>query len=117
MSSNLVGTLVTINNFLHDLAAAFLFSSMLMAWMLGRHKGLSPSIVSELKRWMWGGLAWVVIGGVIRIMTYRQYYEWVAGGGERQIALLIVKHILIVFLTAGGLYFMYRLNKEGKKTS
>ncbi len=117
MSSNVIGTLVTINNFAHDLAAAFLFTSMLLAWLLYRHGELSPAVIRSLNKWTWGSLAWVIVGGVIRTLTYKQYYEWVAGGGERQIALLIVKHMLILILVAGGLYFMFRLNREGKKNS
>ncbi len=117
MSSDVVGILVTINNFTHDLAAAFLFASMLIAWLLVRHGEISAPVLKILKRWTWASLAWVVIGVIIRTLTYKNYYDWVAGGGERQIPFLIVKHVLILMLVGGGLYFMVRLNREGKKNS
>ena len=117
MSSNTIGVLVTINNFTHDLAAAFLFTSMLLTWLLNRQGELSPGLVRSVRRWANASLVWVIIGGVIRTLTYTQYYEWVAEGGVRQIPLLIVKHVLIAALVAGGLYFQFRLNRQGKKGS
>ena len=117
MSSDVVGVLVTINNFTHDLAAGFLFTSMLLTWLLARSGELSPALVRSMRLWANWSLVWVIIGGVIRTLTYTQYYNWVAEGGTRQIPLLIVKHVLIAGLVAGGIYFQVRLNRQLKKRS
>lgn len=108
-SAELVGILVMLNIYFHDLAVAFLFASMLLAWLLTRRGELSPALGRSLRRWSAGSLAWVLLGGGIRELTYRQY-EWLEAVGRGQVPALILKHILLMGLVAAGLYFQFRLS-------
>jgi hypothetical protein len=110
-SSELLGILVMLNNYFHDLAVAFLFASMLLGWLLDRRGELSPALLWSLRRWSRASLAWILIGGVIRALNYRQY-EWLEAAGRGQVPALILKHFLLVGLVAVGLYFQFRLSRR-----
>ncbi len=109
--SELLGILVMLNNYFHDLAVAFLFASMLLGWLLDRRGELSPALLKNLNRWSRASLAWVLIGGVIRAVNYRQY-EWLEAAGRAQVPALVIKHFLLVGLVVVGLYFHFCLRRR-----
>jgi hypothetical protein len=104
--------LVMMNNYFHDLAVAFLFASSVMAWVVIRHWPGRPSeeVVRLLRRVAWGSLAWVLLGGVVRVWFYREY-EWLPKAGTAQVPALMVKHVLLVALTIWGLVGVVRLGR------
>jgi hypothetical protein len=110
-SGELVGILVMLNNYFHDLAVAFLFASMLLGWLLSRRGVLSPAVWRGLNRWSRASLAWVLIGGVIRAVNYRQY-EWLEAVGRAQVPALVLKHFLLAGLVAVGLYLQLRIGRR-----
>jgi len=105
--------LVMLNNYFHDLAVAFLFASTLMAHLVLRYWPGRPSeeLARILTRVAWGSLAWVLLGGVVRVIFYREY-EWLTRAGTAQIPALMVKHVLLVVLTVWGLIGVIRLNRR-----
>ena len=103
---------VMLNNYFHDLAVAFLFASSLMAHLVVREwpGKPTPRLVRVLSRVAWVSLAWVLLGGVVRVIFYKEY-EWLPKAGTAQVPALMVKHIVLVGLTVWGLIGVVRLNK------
>ena len=104
--------LVMMNNYFHDLAVAFFFASSLMAHLVVRHWPGRPSsrLGLLLERVAWGSLAWVLLGGVVRVIFYKEY-EWLPKAGTAQVPALMVKHVVMVGLTAWGVVGMVRLKR------
>ena len=102
--------LVMMNNYFHDLAVAFLFASSILAHVVLRYWPGKPSaaVYRVLGRIAWGSLAWVLLGGVVRVWFYREY-EWSPRAGTAQIPALALKHVLLFALTAWGLVGVVRL--------
>jgi hypothetical protein len=55
-------------------------------------------------------LAWTLLFGSIRGITYREY-EWVEAVGRNQVPALVVKHVFLVALVITGIVFLYRLRR------
>ena len=104
--------LVMMNNYFHDLAVAFLFASCLLSHVVvGHWPGKIPERVSTLLlRTAWGSLAWVLLGGVVRVWFYEEY-EWSPRAGTAQIPALGVKHMVLFALTVWGLYGVAKLRR------
>ncbi len=104
---------VMMNNYFHDLAVAFLFASCVMARLALHHwpGPPSPRGVEILRKVAWGSLAWVLLGGVVRVYFYQEY-EWLPKAGTAQIPALAMKHVALVALTVWGLIGVVRLNKR-----
>lgn len=104
--------LVTLNNYFHDLAVAFLWASSLMAHLVVRHWPGTPSrrLARTLMGVAWGSLAWVLVGGAVRAWYFREY-EWVPRAGAAQIPVLAVKHVLLFALTVWGLAGVLQLRR------
>lgn len=104
--------LVMMNNYFHDLAVAFLFAASLLSWVVLRHWPGTPSrrVARLLSRIAWGALAWVLLGGVVRVIFYQEY-EWLPRAGTAQIPALAVKHVVLVTLTVWGLVGVVRLQR------
>lgn len=104
---------VMMNNYFHDLAVAFLFASCVMARIALHHwpGPPSPRGVEILRRVAWGSLAWVLLGGVVRVYFYQEY-EWLPKAGTAQIPALAIKHVVLVALTVWGLIGVVRLDRR-----
>jgi hypothetical protein len=104
---------VMLNNYFHDLAVAFLFASTILAHVVLRYWPGHPSeeLARVLSRIAWGSLAWVLLGGVVRVIFYKEY-EWLPKAGTAQVPALMVKHVLLVGLTVWGLIGVLRLNRR-----
>ena len=105
--------LVMLNNYFHDLAVAFLFASTLLAHVVLRYWPGRPSqdVTRVLTRVAWGSLAWVLLGGVVRVIFYEEY-EWLPKAGTAQVPALMAKHVVLVVLTVWGLLGVVRLNRR-----
>lgn len=104
--------LVMLNNYFHDLAVAFLFASSLMAHLVVREwPGTPPPrLVRILRRVAWTSLLWVLLGGVIRVIFYKEY-EWLPKAGTAQIPALMLKHVVLITVTVWGLIGVVKLNR------
>ncbi|HLE80126.1 MAG TPA: hypothetical protein VJA25_02410 [Dehalococcoidia bacterium] len=115
MEQQLIGILVMLNNYFHDLAVALLFCSLLLAAFLSKEArgyGAMPQtfVAATLKRFALVtklSLVWVLVGGVIRTITYKDY-EWVAAAGNGQVVALALKHLILVSLVALSLWLLLR---------
>ena len=121
-----MATLVLLNNFLHDFSAAgWIFCSVLLFVMLrslpeGFHARKGDDLYlyivnsfNKIRLFMMLSLAGIVVFGIFRALAYKSY-EWNAASGDSQITLLIVKHILLSFVFAAGLYYYFRAGKMMK---
>lgn len=112
MDRELLGVLVMLNNYSHDLAVAVFFVSVLAGWWLWRGLGASARDVlgrlMALARWSFG---WILIAGVVRTITYYEY-EWMTAAGNSQVPALIAKHVVLVAVAAGGIYGYLRLRSK-----
>jgi peptidoglycan/LPS O-acetylase OafA/YrhL len=104
---------VMLNNYFHDLAVAFLFASTLMAHVVLRYWPGRPSqdVAQVLTRVAWGSLVWVLLGGIVRVIFYKEY-EWLPKAGTAQVPALMAKHVVLVVLTVWGLIGVVRLNRR-----
>lgn len=110
------GIAVMLNNYFHDLAVALLISNLALMWLLARelpqeNEGLqkiAARVFGKLSRITYAALAFVLLGGVVRTLTYREY-EWMAAAGRGQVLALILKHILLASCVVIGLSFQIAL--------
>ncbi len=115
--------LVMFSNYFHDLATAIFAVSAATAYLLQRSlamqtapatvqsvdRSLQP-VVRGIQRMGYYSLAWTLLFGSIRGITYREY-EWVEAAGRNQVPALVVKHVFLVALVITGIVFLYRLRR------
>ena len=110
--------LVMLNNYMHDLATAIFAVSAITAYLLRRSLALggAPEIVQPVVRGVVRvgivSLAWTLVFGFVRGLTYRRY-EWVEAAGRDQVPVLVVKHVILVSLVIVGCVVLYRLHRLG----
>jgi hypothetical protein len=110
--------LVMLNNYFHDLATAVFAVSAVTAYLLRRSLAMQAApgplrpVVAGLVRLGLFSLAWTLFFGIIRGLTYRQY-EWMEAAGRDQVAALVVKHVILVFLVVLGLMALRKVRRIG----
>lgn len=112
----LVGMLVMLNNFLHDLAVAMYFIAWMALVVIAREKESSP-LKTRLEKLFFKTGAWsfvfiLALGGV-RAATYAEY-EWYEMVRHGQVAALVVKHIAFVIIIVGGWVYLYKTKKKNQ---
>ena len=115
-----VGVLIMMNNYFHDVATALLFSSGIAMWVIYKKFGGSDSqevrdyflrlykSISLLVRF---SLAWIILGGIPRVIFYKEF-EWANAAGKGQVPALIVKHILFVIFISAGAYVWFKIKMK-----
>lgn len=110
---------IMLNNFFHDFAVALLFACLLVmtfVYKATRKDGISLNLdfANRLFRWLnkviFGAWVFIIVGGVIRTLSYEQY-EWMEAAGRGQVVALVTKHILLVSFVVGGTVLQLRLKK------
>ncbi len=108
--------LVMFSNYFHDLATAIFAVSAVTAYLLQRSLAMQTApaavqpVVRGIQRMGYYALAWTLLFGSIRGITYREY-EWVEAVGRNQLPALVVKHVFLVALVITGCVFLYRLRR------
>jgi hypothetical protein len=115
--------LVMFSNYFHDLATAIFAVSAVTAYLLQRSLAMQTApatvqsvdrslrpVVRGVQRMGYYSLAWTLLFGSIRGITYREY-EWVEAAGRDQVPALVVKHFFLVALVITGVVFLYRLRR------
>jgi hypothetical protein len=115
--------LVMFSNYFHDLATAIFAVSAVTAYLLQRTLATrtAPATAQSVDRSLWPvvrgvqrmgyySLAWTLVFGAIRGLTYREY-EWVEAVGRNQVPALLVKHVFLVALVITGVVFLYKLRR------
>ena len=108
--------LVMFSNYFHDLATAIFAVSAVIAYLLQRSLAMQTApasvqpVVRGVQRMGYYSLAWTLLFGAIRGITYREY-EWVEAAGRNQVPALVVKHVFLVALVITGVVFLYKLRQ------
>lgn len=104
----MIGILVMMNNYFHDLAAGIVFVCGVVMFVSAKKVeemrskevkefflGVYPTLVHIIG----GAIIFMLFAGVIRTFTYKDF-EWANAVGIGQVYAIIVKHIVL-----GGIFF------------
>lgn len=114
--------IIMMNNYFHDMATAFLAVSAITfiginKWIkqdgLEKNKKLLEKIFKFFSRIALFTIAWIVVGGVPRVIFFKRY-EWWDAASKGIISALIVKHVVMFVLVGGGIYLWLRIRKTIK---
>jgi hypothetical protein len=117
------GVVLMMNNYFHDVATALLMASGVALWFIVKRydNGASRETTEYFLRVYRGmtslakfSLYWILIGGVPRILFYREM-EWQTALDHAQIPALIVKHILAFTFVGMGVHLWLKFNKRVKE--
>ena len=120
-----LGIAIMMNNYLHDVATALLAASAFTLYVIYRVEGecqapgarefflKSYRRLVKLARF---SLAWIIVGGIPRTIFYTRF-EWANAAGKGQVPALIVKHILIAIMVAGGVWGWRKLKGKVEQCS
>lgn len=118
-----LGVVIMMNNYLHDVATALLLASSVAMWIMVRRLGSSaePAVVTYffdiyrgVTRLAKFSIAWILIGGIPRVLAYKEF-EWANAAGKGQIPALIIKHILFFIVVGTGAYFWMKIGRRIKE--
>jgi hypothetical protein len=118
--------LVIMNNYLHDLATAVFAVSAVAALLLRRSAALEAApralgpVVTGLYRVGLFALAWTLVAGMFRGLTYQRYEYWEAARYAQAdvpglVPALVLKHLVLVALVALGVVALVRLRRLGTR--
>ena len=112
-----VAVLVLLNNWMHDFSAAGWLVGSLLVWAIlrrsppeGEGREETVRILRMLLTVMRWSLAGIVLFGIGRVLAYREF-EWSEAAGGSQIAVLAVKHVLLLGVFAWGLLWFLRARR------
>lgn len=107
-----------ISNYFHDLAVAILAVSVLATYYIGRFLDdnpvrdlILPGLFNRLRLVTYAALAYILVGGAVRAYFFMDF-EWNPAVGRGQVAALVIKHIILVTLTAVGIIVHIRYQKK-----
>ncbi len=114
----MIEVLVIMNNYFHDVATAMLFSTGLL--MLVLYKSLRTDLTPgrmEFFRQIYAkytlvarlSLAWILAGGIPRLIYYKRI-EWTMALDNRIVPALIIKHIIMFTLVIAGAVLWRKLS-------
>jgi len=121
--SPLTGILLMMNNYFHDVATALLLASGVTMWIIVKRFGNNEDkavigyfldIYQGVTRLAKFALVWIFVGGIPRVIAYKEF-EWANAAGKSQIPALIIKHILFFAFVGTGAYFWMKISKRVKK--
>ena len=114
----MLGIIIMISNYFHDLAVAILAASVLATYYIGRflddgsfREKIIPRLFGHLKIVTYWALAYVLAGGAVRAFFFMDY-EWNPAVGKGQVAALIIKHVILVTLTIFGIIIHLRYQRK-----
>ncbi len=96
--------------------------SAITAYLLRRSLAMQEAptclepVVRGVVRTGYVALAWTLVFGFVRGLTYREY-EWAEAAGRDQVAALVVKHVILVALVLAGCAFLHRLHRLGRNAA
>lgn len=118
---------IVVNNFIHDFAAGLWLTSMILLTLFSNEaeKKLNNRDVVELfkiilKKFsfvIWASILGLIIGGIVRLLTYKYYSGYVPTVGDlgsKKIELLIFKHVILTGMVLFSLYYQIKLFKRWK---
>ena len=118
----MIGILVMLNNYFHDFATALLvvctYGMLLMVKYAERSWGhdsrqMILSLYPKMVHVTGGTLVFLLIAGIVRTFTYKEF-EWHDAIATGQVAALMVKHVILFLLFAYGIFLWVRVHKKVK---
>jgi hypothetical protein len=115
-----LGLAIMMNNYFHDVATALLLGSAVALWAMVKRfdPAGGPAVTRYLLRIhgaMTGlariALAWIVLGGVPRVIFFMDF-EWANAVGRLQVPALVLKHVLIFAAVGAGAALWLRLRRR-----
>jgi hypothetical protein len=118
----MVGILIVLNNYLHDVATATLLSSAVILYVLGHQakrggdgeRRAFARAYKTLTRFAWGALAWIVLGGIPRAIFFTKY-EFIPAQINGIVPDLIMKHVILVTMVVVGGIMWVRLGRFARE--
>ncbi len=113
---------ILVNNYFHDIATAmFLASGVAMRVLVKNAEGKKigkiigcfydlPGSVRRLGRF---SLYWILLGGIPRILAFRDF-ELKHAINKNQVPGLLIEHIIAFMFVIGGMYFWIKINSRTK---
>ena len=104
----MIGILVMMNNYFHDLAAGIVFVSGVTMYVMVKKaneigskeaKDIVLCVYPTLVHIIGGSIIFMLFAGVIRTFTYKEF-EWANAVGNSQVPAIMVKHVIL-----GGIFF------------
>ena len=104
----MIGILVMMNNYFHDLAAGIVFVSGVTMYVMVQKaiendtkaaKEIVLGVYPKLVHIIGGSIIFMLFAGVIRTFTYKEF-EWANAVGNSQVPAIMVKHVIL-----GGIFF------------
>lgn len=111
---------IMMNNYFHDVATAMLFASGIILWsVLGLYERTpGDSTLHYLRRFhrasrkvLGFSLAWLLIGGIPRILFFRSF-EWQNAISKGQADGLLAKHILAFVMIIAGSWIWIKASRR-----
>ena len=104
----MIGILVMMNNYFHDLAAGIVFVCGVTMFLMVKKaaeldtrpaKEIVTAVYPKLVHIIGGSIIFMLFAGTIRTFTYKEF-EWANAVGNAQVPAIVVKHIIL-----GGIFF------------
>jgi len=114
---------ILMNNYFHDVATAMLMASGIAMWVViknldnNREEKVVEYFIDmyrSVARLAKFSLYWILIGGIPRILAFKDF-EWANAVGKKQVSGLIVKHVIAFVFVSGGVYLWLRLGRRIKE--
>lgn len=110
--------LIIMNNYFHDVATATLISAAVIMWVLDRQaRGGAPESLAALARayptltrFANAALAWVIVGGIPRVITFNTHDLGALRGDL--VPAIAVKHIVEVGAVIAGVVLWRRVRRS-----
>lgn len=118
-----LGYLIILNNYLHDVATAMVISLTLLMTYIGRQvdAGSPPEqkefflrIYRYFSRLALFSLVWILVGGIPRALAFNSY-ELLPAAQKGIVPVLIFKHIILFGLVFAGILLWRRINHKVKR--
>lgn len=118
-----LGALLMLNNYCHDIATAMLMASGTVMWVILRRIGNDPnpeirsfmfSLYAGISKIVTFSLVWLAAGAVPRILTFSTF-EFADALAKGRMTGLMIKHISALALVLGGAYLWISLIRRIKQ--
>ena len=120
--SPMLGIIIMMNNYFHDVATALLLASGVVMWVIMKNyeNGASPDTGRYFLRLYKGvtvlakfSLLWIILGGIPRTIFYTEF-EWANAAGKGQVTALVIKHILAFLFVGVGAHVWFKIERKVK---
>ena len=118
-----LGYLIILNNYLHDVATAMIISLTLLMTYIARQvdensppekKQFFVKIYRYFSRLAVISLVWILAGGIPRVLAFNRY-ELLPAGQKGIVPVLIFKHFILFGLVFAGILIWRRIKRKAVK--